>query len=216
MLASMTTEDQAADQDALARSPEMMSPDDTALLVIDVQQRLIPHINGHAQIVWNIGRLIDGATILGVEVRGTEQYPKGLGPTVESLARRLGELPEKLTFSCAGCPEIFRDLRRREIHRLVVTGIEAHVCVQQTVLDLLAGGFQVCVAADAIGSRRPVDYRFALRRLEAAGTILTTTEAILMEWCQIAGTPQFKQISQLVRQLGPDDAATAPGEEGNE
>ena len=203
------------DQDRLARSPEMMSPSDTALLVIDVQERLIPHIADHGQIVWNIGRLIDGAAILGVEVRGTEQYPRGLGPTVAPLAGRLGQLPEKLTFSCAGCPEIFHDLSRREIHRLVVAGVEAHVCVQQTVLDLLAGGFQVYVPADAVGSRRPVDYQFALRRIEASGAILTTTEAVLMEWCQTAGTPQFKQISQLVRQLGPEDATSVPPNGGS-
>lgn len=202
----MVPEDDVAEHDAPTRSPEMMSTDDTALLVVDVQERLVPHIADHQQVVWNVSRLIDGAAILGVEVRGTEQYPRGLGPTVAPLAQRLGQLPEKLTFSCAGCPEIFRDLQHREIHRVVVVGIEAHVCVQQTVLDLMAGGFQVYAAVDAIGSRRPIDYRFALRRIETCGAILTTTEAVLMEWCQTADRAEFKQISRLVRQLGPEGA----------
>lgn len=189
----------------MPRSPELMSADDTALLVIDVQEKLLPHIEHQTEIVWNIGRLIDGAKILGVPIKGTEQYPAGLGRTVPPLRRRLDELPDKLSFSCGGCPELFADLAQRNIHRLLVAGVEAHVCVQQTVLDLLAAGFRVYVAADAVGSRRAVDYQFALRRLEASGAILTTTEAALMEWCQVAGTPEFKKISQLVRQRGPEE-----------
>ena len=181
----------------------MMSPEDTGLLVVDVQERLVPAIAGHRRVVWNIRRLVDGAKILGLPVVATEQYPKGLGPTVAELAGRLGEIPSKLTFSCGGCPGLFDEVERRGIHKLLVCGVEAHVCVQQTVLDLLAGAWQVYVAVDAVGSRYEVDNRTALGRMESAGATLTTTEAALFEWCQVAGTPQFKEISQLAREAGP-------------
>ena len=187
----------------LPRSPELMSRGDTALLVVDVQERLVPAIANHARVVWNVRRLIDGAKILGLPVIGTEQYPKGLGPTVAELADRLGPLPSKLTFSCGGCPEPFDQLQERGIHKILVCGIEAHVCVQQTVLDLLADGWRAYVAADALGSRFEVDYRTALQRMDSAGATLTTTEAALFEWCQLAGTPEFKQISRLAREPEP-------------
>jgi len=184
-----------------------MSPGDTALLVVDVQAKLVPAIAGHGRVVWNIRRLIDGARILGLAIAGTEQYPKGLGPTVPELADRLGPLPAKLTFSCAGCPTVMHDLEHRGISKILVCGVEAHVCVEQTVLDLLAGGWRVYVAADATGSRRDVDYQFALRRMDSAGAVLTTTEAALFEWCQAAGTPEFKRVSELVREPEPAEDA---------
>jgi nicotinamidase-related amidase len=191
------------ENDCLPRSPELMSATDTALLVVDVQERLIGAIADHERVVFNVRRLIDGAKILGLPVVATEQYPEGLGPTVRELADRLGKVPSKLTFSCGGRPEIFEELETRGLHKLLVCGIEAHVCVQQTVLDLLAGGWRVYVAVDAVGSRFEIDYRTALRRIEAAGGTLTTTEAALFEWCQVAGTPEFKQISRLVQEEEP-------------
>ncbi|MBN2476766.1 MAG: hydrolase [Pirellulales bacterium] len=191
------------EHDALLRSPEMMSVGDTALLVVDVQERLVPAIADHQRVVWNCRRLIDGAGVLGMPVVATEQYPKGLGPTVPELAQRLGEIPSKLTFSCGGCPEIFRALESRGLGKLLVCGVEAHVCVQQTVLDLLSHGWRVYVAVDAVGSRFDIDYRTALRRMDSAGATLTTTEAALFEWCQVAGTPEFKQISRLVQEAKP-------------
>lgn len=189
-----------SDETRLPRSPELMSRGDTALLVVDVQDKLIRLISGHERIVWNIRRLIDGAKILGLPVTATEQYPRGLGPTTGELAQRLGEIPAKMAFSCGGCPDIFHDLAREGIHKILVTGIEAHVCVQQTVFDLLAEGFRVYLAVDAIGSRFAVDYETALRRMDSAGATLTTTEAALFEWCEVSGTPEFKQISALVRE----------------
>lgn len=180
-----------------------MSVEDTALLVVDVQEKLLPAIANHQHVLWNVRRLVDGAKLLGLAIAATEQYPKGLGGTVPELAERLGPLPSKLTFSCAGCPQIFRDLKERGIYKLLVCGIETHVCVQQSVLDLLADGWRVYVAVDAAGSRRPSDHDVALRRMESSGATLTTTEAALFEWCRIAGTAEFKQISRLVREEPP-------------
>ncbi|HWB10146.1 MAG TPA: isochorismatase family protein [Pirellulales bacterium] len=188
---------------ALPRSPELMSADDTGLLIVDVQAKLIGLVLGHERLVWNIRRLLDGAKTLGVSTGATEQYPQGLGKTVPELAERLGDIPDKLAFSCGACPEIFSRWDERGISRVLVVGIEAHVCVQQTVLDLLASGRRVYVAVDAIGSRYEIDYQTALRRMESAGATLTTTEAALFEWCQQSGTPQFKEISRLVRETPP-------------
>jgi nicotinamidase-related amidase len=182
----------------------MMSPGDTALLVVDMQERLLAAIPAREQLVWNVRRLIDGAQVLGLPVAATEQYPQGLGATVPELAERLGNVPSKLTFSCGGCPEVFGDLENRGIHKLLVCGVEAHVCVQQTVLDLLAGAWRVYVAADAVGSRHEIDYRVALGRMDSAGATLTTTEAALFEWCQRAGTPEFRKISRLAREEAPE------------
>ncbi|HUY87570.1 MAG TPA: hydrolase [Pirellulales bacterium] len=187
----------------LPRSPELMSASDTALLVVDVQGKLVSLIPGHERIVWNIRRLLDAAKLLGLPAAATEQYPQGLGPTVPELAERLGSIPAKLRFSCGECGEVFSDWHERGLFKVLVVGIEAHVCVQQTVFDLLAAGRRVYLAIDAIGSRYDIDYQTALRRMDSAGATLTTTEAALFEWCEVAGTPEFKEISRLVRETPP-------------
>lgn len=192
-----------AETDGLPRSPELMSVGDTALLVIDVQERLVPAIRDHRRLVWNVRRLIDGAKVLGVPVFATEQYPKGLGPTVPELAERLGEIPSKLTFSSGSCGSVLAAMQEQGLGKILVCGMETHVCVQQTVLDLLAAAWKVYVAVDAVGSRFELDYQTGLRRMESSGATLTTTEAALFELCQIAGTPQFKEISRLVREEPP-------------
>jgi len=184
------------------RSPELMRPSDTGLLVVDVQTRLIRMQTGGERVVWNVRRLLDGAKILGVRSAATEQYPEKLGETIPELASRLSVSPlGKLAFSCGDCcNEIFAAWRAAGIHRVLVCGIETHVCVQQTVLDLLAAGFQVVVAVDAVSSRFVIDYETALRRMETSGALLTTTEGVLFEWCGAAGTAEFKGISALVKE----------------
>ena len=182
------------------RSFELMSRADTGVLVVDVQEKLANALGSSARVIWNIRRLLDGAKLLGLPTLATEQYPQGLGATVAELAARLDRPTEKLSFSCFGVPNLFDELRGRDIYKLLVCGLETHVCVQQTVLDLLADGWRVYVAVDAVGSRHELDHETALRRMDSAGAVLTTTEAALFEWCQEAGTPEFKQISQLVRE----------------
>jgi nicotinamidase-related amidase len=184
-------------------SPERMSRRDTALLVVDVQEKLVGAIANGSRVVWNARRLIDAAKILGLPILGTEQYPNGLGPTVPELANRLGPVPSKLTFSCGGCPGLFQDLPAKGIHNILLCGIETHVCIQQTALDLLADGWRVFVAADAVGSRFEIDDRIALQRMDSAGATVTTTEAAMFEWCGVAGTPEFKRIAQLAKEPAP-------------
>jgi len=189
---------------ALPRSPEMMRAADTALLVIDVQQRLIPAIRNAERIVWNCRRLLTGARVLDVRTAITEQNPEKLGETVAELAAAYaGHVPAKMAFSCGACGEVFADWREAGIERVLLCGIETHVCVAQTAFDLLAAGYQAYVAVDAVGSRAALDHETALRRLESSGAVLTTAEAALFEWCERAGTPQFKQISALVKETPP-------------
>lgn len=188
----------------LPRSPELMSRRDTALLVVDVQGKLVTLIPGHDRLIWNVRRLIDGAELLGLPIAATEQYPRGLGSTVPELAQRLGTIPDKSLFSCAECGDVFRDLEARGVFKVLVCGIEAHVCVQQTVFDLMAAGLRVYVAADAVGARHTIDYDMALRRMDSGGATITTTEAALFEWCETAATPEFKSISRLIQEAPPE------------
>jgi len=193
--------------DALPRSPELMNADDTALLVIDVQERIMKAIPEANHLVWNLRRLIDGAGILGLPVAATEQAPDKLGPTVPELASRLAALratpQSKLAFSCGERGAMAREWLDAGCHRVLLCGVETHVCVQQTALDYLAAGFRVYAAVDALASRHTIDYQTALRRMESSGVTLTTCEAALTEWCQVAGTPEFKKISALAKEQPP-------------
>ena len=199
--------DKTSKNDAPFRSPLLMNAGDSAIVVVDVQEKLIPLISGHQRIVWNINRLLDGAALLGVKVRGTEQYPNGLGGTIEPLAMKIkaqaNEIPDKTMFSCRECNSAFESLSAAGVHNLLICGIESHICVAQSSLDLLSQGFNVFVCVDAVGARHALDHETAMRRLESSGAVLTTTEAALFEWCEKAGSDEFKQISKLVQQEAP-------------
>jgi nicotinamidase-related amidase len=177
-----------------------MSAADTGLLVIDVQDKLMVKLPSADALVRNIAFLIDAARALAMPVQATEQYPKGLGPTVPELARRLPERPDKVAFSCCAIPSVVETFHREARPKVVLAGIETHVCVLNTALDLLNLGFRVYVPADAVGSRYAVDHEYALRRLERAGAVLTTAETCVFEWVGGAGHPQFKAVSALVQE----------------
>ena len=182
------------------RSPQLHAQELSRLLIVDVQAKLTPHIFNAEDVVANCETLIRGAQILDVPVSVTEQYPKGLGSTVESLAALLPEPIEKLRFSAfesLGWGEAAEDESARD--QIIVAGMEAHVCVLQTALDLVAHGYRVTVPADAVGSRSERDYEIALRRMADCGVTIATTESILFEWTETAGTAEFKQISRLVK-----------------
>lgn len=188
------------------RSGDLIAREASRLLIVDMQEKLLPLIASADRVIANCGRLIDGARLFKVPVDATEQYPKGLGPTVAPLARRLENRPDKSRFSCAevlawGTAAEQPDRR----HQIVVAGIESHVCVLQTVLDLLAAGFQVFVPADAVASRTELDRQVALDRMAGCGATIVTTESVLFEWCEVSGTPEFKQISQLIKETKSDD-----------
>ncbi|MGI9518940.1 MAG: hydrolase [Pirellulaceae bacterium] len=186
-----------------SRSRALMSRRSAALLVIDVQEKLVPHIREHPTVVWNVRRLVDGATMLDVPVLCTEQYPRGLGHTIPLIADRVAIDDEKSLFSCRDCQKVLERLQQDDRDQVLLCGIETHVCVQQTALDLIAMGFDVWVAVDAVGTRYSLDHQTALRRMELAGVTLTTCESALFEWCEDSKAPEFRQISGLVREIPP-------------
>jgi nicotinamidase-related amidase len=171
------------------------------LVVMDVQERLLPAIFEHQRVVQNTVRLIQGAAILRVPIFATEQYRKGLGRTVSEVAAAIpGFAPiEKLAFSACGAAGFIPALRKKRVSEPILCGIEAHVCVSQTCLDLLDKGLRVFVAADAVSSRTQENYRFGLDRMRAAGAVIVSTEMVLFELLERAGTDEFKQILALVK-----------------
>jgi len=177
-----------------------MSAADTGLLVIDVQEKLVPRILDAATLVRNIAFLLDAARLLNVPVQCTEQYPRGLGATVPELADKLPHRPDKVAFSSCAVASVVQTFHREARPKIVLCGIETHVCLLHTALDLLALDFRVYVAVDAVGSRYRIDHEVALRRLERAGAILTTSEMCVFEWIGGAGHPQFKAMSQLIQE----------------
>jgi nicotinamidase-related amidase len=176
-----------------------LTPANSVVVVIDVQDKLLAKIPTAAALVRNVAFLIDTAQVLGVPVTATEQYPKGLGPTTPELARRLPpDRPAKTAFSCCGADNFLHELRRLERPNVVLAGMETHVCVSQTACDLLAAGLTVVLPVDALAARNALDHDTALRRLERAGAIPTSVEAVAFEWLADAAHPQFKAVSKLV------------------
>jgi nicotinamidase-related amidase len=180
--------------------PSQLRARETALFVIDVQEKLMTKIPNAEAMTRNIAFLLDVATLLDVECVATEQYPRGLGPTVAPLLARLPNRPDKVAFSSCGVPNLVEGLRSRGRAQAVLTGIETHVCVLHTAYDLLAANFKVYLAVDALGSRYAIDYETALHRLEQAGAILTTVETCAFEWIGGSNHPQFKAVSALVQE----------------
>ncbi len=168
------------------------------LLLIDLQERLMPVITDHEVVVARAVRLAEAATLLDVPVRATEQKPASLGPTVPPLVGYPQAVLTKTTFSAAADPG-FAALLPAGSGEIVVAGCEAHVCVLQTVLDLLASGRRVVWAADATGSRDPADRAAAVDRARQHGAEIVTSEMVLFEWLRDARHPRFREVHKLLR-----------------
>lgn len=180
------------------QSPHLLATDRSALIVVDVQEKLLPVIADQENVLERAVFLTQAAKMLEVATLYTEQYPKGLGRTVPALAKHLDRRIEKLSFSAGVDEELLRWLDSVHAEQVLLAGIEAHVCVAQTALDLDSAGYDVYVAVDAVGSRRPVDKEVAMQRLARLGVTLTTAEAAAFEWAASAEHPQFKSLSALV------------------
>ena len=178
-------------------SSALMRADQSALLVIDVQERLLPHIHDWQRVLGHIDWLVQVAQRLAIPVAATEQYPKGIGHTHPLVAERLpaGSVGEKLHFSCVdgNCLTGLPGMARPQI---VVCGIESHVCVLQTALRLAETGRQVFVVAEAVGSRDPAHKELALARMRSNGIQIVCREMVAFEWLGQAGTEQFRDISK--------------------
>jgi len=183
----------------------LLSAPRSLLLVVDVQQRLAPAMAGLDRLLANLTILLRAAHGLGVPVIASEQYPRGLGPTLPEIAPLLApdhatpEVVEKLHFSCAAEPGFADRLAAQGRDQIVIAGIEAHVCVLQTALELRAAERNVFVVADACASRTQANAELAFSRLGRNDVELVSTEMVLFEWLQRAGTPAFKTLSPLVR-----------------
>ncbi len=174
----------------------------TALLVIDVQDKLISAMDQqlYQQLLQNVPLLIEGFKTLGLPILATEQYSKGLGHTITELQDATEQCCiEKLTFSCCGDDGFISALDKSKARQIVVVGMETHVCVLQTVIDLLDQGYVVHLVRDAVSSRFAADYSNALELAAAAGAVITTTETTLFQLVKVAGSDNFKSISKLVR-----------------
>ncbi len=175
--------------------------DDTLALLIDVQERLVPVMDKKEETVAESVRLIEGLKILEVPIMPLRQYPKGLGDYIPEISEALGEHEpsDKLTFSAYDAEELATRVDSYGKKNILIFGMETHICVQQTALDLLAKGYNVMIVTDCVTSRKPESTAIALRRMEAEGALLTTTESILFELLRAAGSESFKKISKLIK-----------------
>ncbi|MCX6360573.1 MAG: isochorismatase family protein [Armatimonadetes bacterium] len=185
-----------------ARHPQILLPETTFLLVIDVQPSLMAAVAGGEAVAGNCAQLMDAARILGVPTVVTVQNRDKLGEPVAQVAERMlagASALNKMTFSCMGDDAIHKAVRALGRRQALVCGVEAHVCVCQTALDLLASGAQVHVAADAVSSRLEANRLAALDRMRAAGVVISTVETAIYEMLERAGTDPFRQVLRLVR-----------------
>jgi nicotinamidase-related amidase len=175
--------------------------DQTLLLIIDIQERIFPAMAEHEKLTKRVPLLIDGMKALGVPMIVTEQYVKGLGPTVVEVADKIQgiERIEKASFSCCDEPGFMMALASSGKDYIIIAGIESHVCVLQTAIDLRESGYHPVVVEDCISSRNPNDKLMAIERMRKEGIIMTTSEAILFELLRYSGGETFKAISRLVK-----------------
>lgn len=179
----------------------MFSVADTLLLVVDVQEKLVNVMHRREELVASLGRLIEGMRVLEVPIIATEQYPRGLGPTIPEIKTALGDVEPlpKTSFSCYGDSGFMRRFEALNRKQIVICGIETHVCVYQTVADLLNDGCDVQVVTDAVSSRTPENRQTGLDMIREMGAFLTSVETVLFELLRVAEGEKFKQISRIVK-----------------
>jgi hypothetical protein len=170
-------------------------------LIIDIQERLFPVIANNDVLEHQLGILIEGLKILDIPLVVTEQYKKGLGETIDSINRLVlgSTFAEKLAFSCCDEPRFVEHLELSQRRTVIIAGIESHICVLQTAIDLKERGYQPVVVEDCVGSRSEHNKQIAMNRLRHEGVIITSCESILFELCRYAGNDAFKSISKLVK-----------------
>ncbi|TXH60519.1 MAG: isochorismatase family protein [Bacteroidia bacterium] len=178
----------------------LINKETTALVVIDIQDKLMPVMQQAELIFANANRLLKGASILQIPSYITEQYPAGLGNTCTAIEMPSDiTLVEKIAFSCMQSQQLLESWKKNNINTLILCGVESHICVLKTALDALAAGFDVRVVADAVSSRTAENKNLALERMRQSGAFIVSTEMLLFQLIQEAGTPAFKAISKLIK-----------------
>jgi len=177
-----------------------LTREESALMIIDIQERLVPVMERREQVIHNAQVLIFAAQRLGIPIIVTEQYPRGLGKTVKELSDVLGNFRavEKLTFS-AYTQEVASELAGLGRKKVIICGMETHVCVFQTVRELLRAGYQVFVVKDAVCSRAHDNHQNGLDLMDRMGAVITNTETVIFDLLKVAGTPEFKELSRLIK-----------------
>lgn len=186
---------------------QALDPATAELWVIDIQDKLLPMISEADAVAFHATLMIDAAKAIGLPIVYTEHYPKGLGKTDADVRESIGESAtrfEKTIFSACGPEEVREHVVQSGRRQIIIVGLEAHICVQQTVLELLRRGCRPFVCADAVGSRHDLDYDIALLRMQQAGAVITTVESVVYELMHDAGHPAFKQVVALIK--AADDA----------
>ncbi len=179
------------------------------VLVIDLQDKLVPLVRHHERVIAACRKLLDGTRVFELPVLATEQHPKGLGQTHEIIRQCLEAgrvtILEKPTFSAWAQTNVREAILAIDRPQAIVIGVEAHVCVQQTSLDLVSRDYDVFVCADATGSRGRIDYEQSLERMRQEGVWVTTVESVLFELCNRCETPQFKTMIEVIKEMPPAD-----------
>ncbi|MEM2431080.1 MAG: hydrolase [Candidatus Bathyarchaeia archaeon] len=179
----------------------LISREEAALIIIDVQEKLFPLVYERDKILDNIRKLIRFAKIIGIPIILTEQYPRGLGSTIPEVKELIPEIQpiEKVEFSCFGSEKFKALLRDLNVKALIITGIETHICIAQTSIEGLSNGYKSCVVIDATSSRNPEDKSAALERMIQSGVIIASTEMIIYELLKTAGTREFREVLKLIK-----------------
>jgi nicotinamidase-related amidase len=172
----------------------------TAFIMVDVQDRLLSAMQGSGALISNVNKLLESAKILGIPLIVTEQYPKGLGGTSAGIALPQDAIPiEKISFSCFGSEDFRERLHHLKRDTIVIFGTEAHICVLKTALDALKEGQEVHVVSDAVSSRKSEDWRLGVERMRQSGAFIATTEMVIFQLIEKAGSEEFKAISKLLK-----------------
>ncbi|HOE11916.1 MAG TPA: hydrolase [bacterium] len=189
------------DKRTYRRHPGILRAASAVAIIVDIQERLIPVIQESERVIGQTLGLLNGCSVLKMPVIATEQYPKGLGPLVPEIRERIPSdlIFSKTTFSCCGSAEVMHFLSERACRQVILAGIEAHVCVLQTALDLVGHGYQVHVPFEATSSRCAKCQDIALERMRQAGVTITSVESALLEMLEDAAKPEFKEILKIIK-----------------
>jgi len=191
---------QSPTEKKLNNNSKTLLENETLLLIVDVQQKLINNIKGSQLLIFNIKKLIDTCNLLNVNIAITEQNPLKLGMTLESILND-NEYPkfEKMEFSCSENKNFLNYINKNNFKNIIVCGIESHICILQTSIDLLRKGFNILIPRDAIGSRNEIDNDTAFLRLILSGAVASTTESLICELCKTSNRKEFREVSKILK-----------------
>ena len=179
---------------------QVILEEETLLLIVDIQEKLIRNIKGEKLLIFNIKKLIDTCNLLNVDIAITEQNPSKLGKTLDSIVDNKEYTKfEKMEFSCSKNKKFMNYLNKNNYKNIIVCGIESHICILQTAIELLEKGFNILIPRDAIGSRNQIDNDTAFMRLILSGSVASTTESLICELCKTSSRKEFREVSKILK-----------------